>query len=325
MTSRHFEEGKTGENTKSDEAITSKKVWVSLVTNLDYLPGFLTLEHSLRSVNSAYPLVALYTDALPPAGHAALRSRGIPTLRGDHLVPSVPKSYEQDPRFHETWSKLSAFSLTQFDRIVQLDSDMLVRRNMDELMELALDPPGEEGAGDRVFAASYACVCNPLGKPHYPSDWIRENCAFTSQHDAPDRAQTEGAPLGAGLAMPNSGLLVINPSRAAYELILKELVEATSTAAYEFGDQSLIGYTFRGRWAPLPYVYNALKTLRWKGVHDQIWRDERVKNVHYIMVPKPWDEPDGERGQADETHKWWWDANDERKRLEKTRGIEDEF
>jgi hypothetical protein len=22
-----------------------------------------------------------------------------------------------------------------------------------------------------VFAASHACVCNPLKKPHYPKDW----------------------------------------------------------------------------------------------------------------------------------------------------------
>jgi len=50
--------------------------------------------------------------------------------------------------------------------VVQLDSDMMLRRNMDELMDLALDVEG-----DRVFAASHACVCNPLKKAHYPKDW----------------------------------------------------------------------------------------------------------------------------------------------------------
>lgn len=54
---------------------------------------------------------------------------------------------------------------------MQLDSDMLVLRNMDELMELELDPPSAAGKGDKVFAASHACVCNPLKKPHYPKDW----------------------------------------------------------------------------------------------------------------------------------------------------------
>jgi hypothetical protein len=59
----------------------------------------------------------------------------------------------------------------EYDRVVQLDSDMLVRHNMDELMEMELDSPEMEGKGTRVFAAGHACVCNPLGKPHYPKDW----------------------------------------------------------------------------------------------------------------------------------------------------------
>lgn len=55
--------------------------------------------------------------------------------------------------------------------MVQLDSDMLVLANMDELMDVKLDPPDMHGEGDRVFAACHACVCNPMGKPYYPSDW----------------------------------------------------------------------------------------------------------------------------------------------------------
>lgn len=61
------------------------------------------------------------------------------------------------------------FSLVEYDRVVLLDGDMLVRRNMDELMELELDGPEDEG--DRVFAASHACACNPLKKSHYPKAW----------------------------------------------------------------------------------------------------------------------------------------------------------
>lgn len=48
---------------------------------------------------------------------------------------------------------------------------MLVLKNMDELMEMELDGSELGGKGDRVFAASHACVCNPLKKEHYPADW----------------------------------------------------------------------------------------------------------------------------------------------------------
>jgi hypothetical protein len=136
-----------------------------------YLPGLLTLAHSLRVANSAYPLVALYTDTFPAEGLAALAARAIPRRRIAYLLPALPRDYSNDPRFYDCWSKLTPFSLTDFDRVVQLDSDMLVLKNMDELMELELDAPEVGGKGPRVFAASHACVCNPLKKPHYPNDW----------------------------------------------------------------------------------------------------------------------------------------------------------
>lgn len=89
----------------------------------------------------------------------------------NYLLPSVHKDYSNDARFYDCWSKLTPFSLIEYERVVQLDSDMLVFKNMDELMELELDSPNMEGKGDRVFAASHACLCNPLKKPHYPGDW----------------------------------------------------------------------------------------------------------------------------------------------------------
>lgn len=151
--------------------VTSKKVWTTLITNTSYLSGLLSLDYSLKKVHSAYPLIALYTDTFPPSGHHALDIRGIPKKRINYMLPSQHKDYSNDPRFYDCWSKLAPFSLTEYDRVVQLDSDMFVVRNMDELMELELDPPEMEGRGDRVFAASHACVCNPRGKKHYPKDW----------------------------------------------------------------------------------------------------------------------------------------------------------
>jgi len=92
----------------------------------------------------------------------------------------VHKDYSNDARFYDCWSKLTPFSLVEYDRVVQLDSDMMVLKNMDELMELELDPPSMEGKGNKVFAASHACVCNPLKKPHYPRDWSVSSFASSS-------------------------------------------------------------------------------------------------------------------------------------------------
>ena len=146
-------------------------MWTTLITNTAYLSGLFTLDYSLKRHETKYPLVALYTESFPPEGHSALDIRGIPKKRVNYLLPCLQKDFSNDPRFYDCWSKLTPFSLTEYERVVQLDSDMLVLRNMDELMDLELDPPQQHGKGDRVFAASHACVCNPFNKPHYPKDW----------------------------------------------------------------------------------------------------------------------------------------------------------
>lgn len=151
--------------------IDSFSVWTTLITNTAYLPGLLALEYSLRRVGSKYPLVVLYTDSFPADGHAALDARSIKKKQVPYLLPSVPKDFTNDLRFYDCWSKLTPFSLTEYERVVQLDSDMVILKNMDELMDLELDSPDMAGTGNRVLAASHACVCNPLSKPHYPEDW----------------------------------------------------------------------------------------------------------------------------------------------------------
>ncbi|KAL4774922.1 nucleotide-diphospho-sugar transferase [Aspergillus nidulans var. acristatus] len=332
--------GNISTNSKSNSNPNPKKVWTTLITNTSYIPGLLTLEYSLRRCESKYPLVALYTDSFPISGHAALDARGIAKKHVPYLLPSIPKDYTNDVRFYDCWSKLTPFSLIEYERVVQLDSDMLILRNMDELMDMQLDGPEMKGEGSRVFGAVHACVCNPLSKPHYPSNWVPSNCVYTDQHSHPELASHIAPPASAALGIPNGGLQVVNPSLDIYNKIIAQLGSA-ATSSYDFADQSLLGDLFAGRWVALPYVYNALKTIRWKGVHDVIWKDAEVKNVHYTLSPKPWEEDpeardqdqeqdgveirDGNSNTEDPLHDLWWKVNGERLREEKRRGINNRF
>lgn len=171
MTSSEISNAMDVANPDPQRVVDSSKVWTTLITNTKYLSGLILLNYSLKKVGSKYPLIALYTDGFPQEGIDALELRGIPKKHITYLLPSVKKDYSNDPRFYDCWSKLAPFSLVEYERVVQLDSDMFVLKNMDELMDLELDSPELEGKGDRVFAASHACVCNPLKKPHYPKDW----------------------------------------------------------------------------------------------------------------------------------------------------------
>lgn len=126
--------------------------------------------------------------------------------------------------------------------------------------------------------------------------------------------------------MLNSGLLVVRPAKETWSRIEAALEEPARLATYDFPDQDLLSDVFRGRWVALPYVFNALKTLRWPDVHGAIWRDEEVRLVHYIFAIKPWQATPppspgtgtGTISAIDETYQWWWEADKHRVAFENT-------
>lgn len=94
----------------------------------------------------------------------------------------------------------------------------------------------------------------------------------------------------------NSGLVVLRPSRALHDRIVSHLHTSPTVATMALPDQDLLGEVFTGRWTPLPWRMNALKTFRW--VHPNLWfaegadgrkvegreRNEMQGNGHGISV-----------------------------------------
>ena len=92
-------------------------------------------------------------------------------------------------------------SLLLLQRVVMLDSDMIVMRNMDELMEL--DLPSD------WIAAAHACTCNPRKLAHYPEDWWAFHRTSTSSLQPIDNCETGSPrtahtrPLATRVAIPS--------------------------------------------------------------------------------------------------------------------------
>ena len=71
-----------------------------------------------------------------------------------------------------------------------------------------------------------------------------------------------------------------------------------------FYDQDLLSIVYRHKWLPLPYTYNALKPMR--ACHADLWRDDEVKVLHYILE-KPWKSRTWDAADViEETHGLWW-------------------
>jgi hypothetical protein len=56
-----------------------------------------------------------------------------------------------------------------------------------------------------------------------------------------------------------------------------------------------------------------------RSAHAPVWKDEEVKNIHYLL-DKPWDD-EGKGKSKDETHLWWWEMDEERQMKEKQAGL----
>jgi glycogenin len=139
------------------EVSSKPSAYVTLLSSDSYLEGVLTLNESLRRVRSAYPLDALITEDLSPASRAALERFGIRchVAASALLMPSAVLEVNEQAglsNWSATLGKLQVFGLTQYRRIVFLDSDMIALENLDHLFSAphmsaviaARSVPGEE-------------------------------------------------------------------------------------------------------------------------------------------------------------------------------------
>lgn len=113
--------------------------YISVLTTESYLIGILGISECLKRVNSKFPFYVVITDNISNKIENLLNSKHINTIRKKSIeIPEIIKQKNNQGDFSHwtnTFDKLSIFELTQFDKIIYLDSDMYIRKNIDELFE----------------------------------------------------------------------------------------------------------------------------------------------------------------------------------------------
>ena len=108
--------------------------YVTLLSSDDYIIGTLCLAESLRKVNSQYDLLVLVTQSISETTLSLLRHEQIDFHILQRSVNTDINSGRY-VRWNYTFDKLNVFGLVQYDKVIFLDSDMYVIKNIDHLFE----------------------------------------------------------------------------------------------------------------------------------------------------------------------------------------------
>lgn len=122
------------------------KRYLTLCNSEKYLKGTLVLYESLNAANTHIPLVVFCPRKTPERVRQLLKSYAelcadysckleILESEEDIALPSEITQGNKWQRWNGTLDKLLIFGLSQYDKLVFIDSDMLVLRNLDHLFD----------------------------------------------------------------------------------------------------------------------------------------------------------------------------------------------
>lgn len=113
-----------------------KTAYVTTLCNgAGYVPGVEALGRSLDQTGTPHPKVVLHTSDVPFDARERLAEQGWWLREIEPIDNPSPSAGLLFDRFASVFTKLRAWELTEFDKVVLMDADMLVIRNIDDLFE----------------------------------------------------------------------------------------------------------------------------------------------------------------------------------------------
>ncbi len=217
-----------------------------------YLPGVIALARSLKGVSSCVPLTVFADKGLGADQRALLERNGISVSVLDEVtVPDSVKRLNDVGGFshwNRSFLKLRIFSQTDWSKIVLLDADMMVVRNIDALFDLPHMSAVVAGQG-----------CHP--------DWIDLNSGLMVIE--PEEGETDRM------------LDLLGGLRE------EELAEYAGIGDQDVVQLAYPDWSGERR-LHLPETYNLFSDCLARYLKLGIVDEESVRVVHFECSPKPW-------------------------------------
>jgi len=250
----------------------------------DYILGAMVLGHSLKRSGSRHALVCLHTRDVAPASLRLLSHHWNCRLI-EHVPACLDKLSFQQPnqehRFDKVFTKLRALSLTEYEKVLVMDIDLVVRSNIDELFELPAPAALRRGMNEWKLRTG---------------DPIDGRAFFGGKDSSPQWSWGQGTGI-------NAGVMLLSPSSHALEQMLEEISEPNHPS-HARGNGPEQDYLSR-YWADAPWTYIGVEFNyqlhqmffalhpKWASYSDRtalLRRSQDIKVVHFSGEPaaKPW-------------------------------------
>lgn len=106
--------------------------YITLLASDDYLGGVIVVNNCLIKTKCKYKLVVCITDTLSDETMKVLENLKLETV----CVESLECKYvPQKNKWRLTYTKLHLFGLTQYEKVVYIDADMVILENLDHLFD----------------------------------------------------------------------------------------------------------------------------------------------------------------------------------------------
>ncbi|CAI5524369.1 unnamed protein product [Closterium sp. Naga37s-1] len=123
-----------GRDSEAPQAGTEKKAWATVLHSSDkYICGALALARSLRRVGTRHELVAFVSKEVSQRAQRSLTLAGWKVVAVGRMRSSFKASSNYCKYNH---SKLRLWQMAQYSKLIFLDTDMLVLRNLDHLFAM---------------------------------------------------------------------------------------------------------------------------------------------------------------------------------------------
>lgn len=285
------------QGTPRPRTLMQKCAYAVLATNFKAVFPALVLLCQLEAAGSGADKIAVLPEALASRVGGLFQAAGFKVHKFGSLeafpCPSYPVgSRSTRKRDQSLWNKLQVWRLTQYTKVISLDSDLLILSDVDELFDLDVELAGAPG----IIGDEKVLFWDP------PEPFETDPLSEHSWKNLTKFTAREG--LYPGL---NSGVLLMRPNATLYdELVLaaSALESRTCCPTQEFLFRF---FELRGQYHRLSPIYNMRKYHRLSKEEQDAWRG--IKIYHFVERKKPWHLGRKDSSSHPFEGRWWAKAD----------------